>query len=216
MERRTSNVFKKWMTNDDMRRIIGKNPYAQGTAEDCVTAVNNELCHLSLTSGVTVFDEDGNVVADLKALVTHVNVIKNYLGHGHYHEKRNKSGIESFAGFVEWLSANPRLNTYEKIVSYLDAEDLPTDSLPCGTVFKAYLVNRFGRITGNVRAIWCRVQRVLRSAHRMHVQPTADELVSMIENIGDYVDNPDSAANCRVAIRHYMRALYGRDEHHRS
>ena len=94
MESRTSKAFKKWMTNEDIRRLYGKGPYAQGTAEDRVTAVNNELCHLSLTSSVTVFYKDGRVVPDLKALVAHVKAIKDYLTRGRYHEKRNKYGIE--------------------------------------------------------------------------------------------------------------------------
>ena len=208
MESRTSKAFKKWMTNEDIRRLAGKGPYAQGTADDRVSAVNNELCHLSLTSSVTVFDKDGRVVSDLKALVAHVKVIKDYLARGHYHEKRNKYGIEDFADFLMWLSENPRLNTYEKVVSYLDGEGLTDESLPCGDVFKAYLLNKYGCITGNVRAIWSRVQRVLRITHHMNTQPTADQLVAMIERIGDYVDNPGSASDCQTALRHYMRALY--------
>lgn len=211
MESRTSKAFKKWMTNEDIRRLAGKDPYAQGTAEDRVTAVNNELCHLSLTSSVTVFDKDGRVVPDLKALVAHVKAIKDYLTRGRYHEKRNKYGIECFADFLEWLSENPRLISYERVVSYLDGEDLPDETLPCGDVFKAFLLNKYGRITGNVRAIWYRVQRVLRAARHMNVQPTADQIVSMIKRIGDYVDNPGSASDCQTALRHYMRALYGRD-----
>ena len=216
MESRTSKAFKKWMTNEDIRRLAGKGPYAQGTAEDRVTAVNNELCHLSLTSGASVFDKDGRVVPDLKALVAHVKAIKDYLTRGRYHEKRNKYGIECFADFLEWLSENPRLNSYERVVSYLDGEDLPDETLPCGDVFKAFLLNKYGRITDNARSIWSRVQRVLRAAHRMNVQPTADQLATMIERIGDYVDNPGSASDCQTALRHYMRALYGRDEHNRN
>ena len=212
MESRTSKAFKKWMTNEDIRRLAGKDPYAQGTAEDRVTAVNNELCHFSLTSGVSVFDKDGRVVPDLKALVAHVKAIKDYLAHGRYHEKRNKCGIECFADFLEWLSENPRLNSYERVVSYLDGEDLPDETLPCGDVFKTYLLNKYGCITGNVRAIWSRVHRVLRVAQHTHGHPTFAELSAMVTNIGQYVGNPDSAMNCRVAIRHYMRALYGHDD----
>ncbi len=211
MESRTSKAFKKWMTNEDIRRLVGKGPYAQGTAEDRVTAVNNELRCLSLTTSVTVFDKDGRVVPDLKALVAHVKAIRDYLTRGHYHEKRNKYGIECFADFLEWLSGHPRLNSYEKVVSYLDGEDIPNESLPGGDIFKAYLLDKYGRITGNVRAIWSRVQRVLRAAHRMNVQPTADQLATMIERVGDYVDNPGSASDCQTALRHYMWALYGRD-----
>lgn len=216
MESRTSKAFKKWMTNEDIRRLAGKDPYAQGTAEDRVTAVNNELCHLSLTSSVTVFDKDGRVVPDLEALVAHVKAIRDYLTRGHYHEKRNKYGIEDFSNFLTWLSENSRLNTYEKVVSYLDGEDLPNESLPGGDVFKAYLLDKYGRMTGNMRSIWSRVQRVLRVAHHMNAQPTADQLVAMIERIGDYVDNPGSASDCQTALRHYMRALYGREEHNRN
>jgi len=212
MESRTSKAFKKWMTNEDIRRLADKGPYAQGTAEDRVTAVNNELCHLSLTSSVTVFDKDGRVVPDLKALVAHIKAIKDYLARGHYHEKRNKYGIECFADFLEWLSGRPRLNSYEKVVSYLDGEDIPNESLPGGDIFKAYLLDKYGRITGNVRSIWSRVQRVLRAAHCTHGQPTMDQLVAMIERIGDYVDNPGSASDCQTALRHYMRVLYGRGE----
>lgn len=211
MESRTSKAFKKWMTNEDIRHLAGKGPYAQGTAEDRVTAVNNELCHLSLTSGASVFDKDGRVVPDLKALVAHVKAIKDYLAHGRYHEKRNKCGIECFADFLEWLLENPRLNSYERVVSYLDGEALPDETLPCGDVFKTYLLNKYGCITGNVRAIWSRVQRVLRATHHMNAQPAADQLLAMIERIGDYVDNPGSASDCQTALRHYMRALYGRD-----
>lgn len=211
MESRTSKAFKKWMTNEDIRRFTGKDPYAQGTAEDRVTAVNNELCHFSLTSSVTVFDKDGRVVPDLKAFVAHVKAIKDYLARGHYHAKRNKYGVEYFADFLEWLSGLTRLNTYEKVVSYLDGEDLPVESLPGGDMFKAFLLNKYGRITDNARSIWSRVQRVLRATRHMNVQPTADQLLAMIERIGDYVDNPRSASDCQTALRHYMRALYGRD-----
>ena len=211
MESRTSKAFKKWMTNEDIRRLAGKDPYAQGTAEDRVTAVNNELCHFSLTSSVTVFDKDGRVVPDLKAFVAHVKAIKDYLARGHYHAKRNKYGVEYFADFLEWLSGLTRLNTYEKVVSYLDGEALPDETLPCGDVFKAFLLNKYGRITDNARSIWSRVQRVLRATRHMNVQPTADQLLAMIERIGDYVDNPRSASDCQTALRHYMRALYGRD-----
>ena len=178
--------------------------------------MNNELCHLSLTSGASVFDKDGRVVPDLKALVAHVKAIRDYLTRGHYHEKRNKYGIECFADFLEWLSGRPRLNSYEKVVSYLDGEDIPNESLPGGDIFKAYLLDKYGRITGNVRSIWSRVQRVLRAAHCTHGQPTMDQLVAMIERIGDYVDNPGSASDCQTALRHYMRVLYGRDEHNRN
>lgn len=209
MESRTSKAFKKWMTNEDIRRFVGKGPYAQGTAEDRVTAVNNELRCLSLTTSVTVFDKDGRVVPDLKALAAHFKAIKDYLARGHYHEKRNKYGIEDFADFLEWLSENPRLNTYEKVVSYLDGEDLPNESLPGGDMFKAYLLDKYGRITGNMRSIWSRVQRVFHAARRMNVQPTADQIVAMLERICDYVDNPRSASDCQTALRHYMRALYG-------
>ena len=211
MECRTSKAFKKWMTNEDIRRLAGKDPYAQGTAEDRVAAVNNELCHFSLTSSVTVFDKDGRVVPDLKAFVAHVKAIKDYLARGHYHAKRNKYGVEYFADFLEWLSGLTRLNTYEKVVSYLDGEALPDETLPCGDVFKAFLLNKYGRITDNARSIWSRVQRVLRATRHMNVQPTADQLLAMIERIGDYVDNPRSASDCQTALRHYMRALYGRD-----
>ena len=197
------------MTNEDIRRLVGKGPYAQGTAEDRVTAVNNELRCLSLTTSVTVFDKDGRVVPDLKALAAHFKAIKDYLARGHYHEKRNKYGIEDFADFLEWLSENPRLNTYEKVVSYLDGEDLPIESLPGGDMFKAYLLDKYGRITGNMRSIWSRVQRVFHAARRMNVQPTADQIVAMLERICDYVDNPRSASDCQTGVRDYMRALYG-------
>ena len=211
MERRTSKAFKKWMTNEDIGRSVYDRTYAQGTAEDRVTAVNNELRHLSLTSGVTVFDKDGNVVSDLKALLAHVIAIKAYLDRGHYHEERNKYGIACFVDFLKWLTKKPSLNTFDKVCAYLDGVDIAAGALPCGTVFKAYLLNMYGRVTGNVRAIWSRVQRVLRAAPHTHGHPTFDELVAMIGNMRDYVDNADSAANCKVAIRHYIRALYGRN-----
>ena len=76
-------------------------------------------------------------------------------------------------------------------------------------MFKAYLLDKYGRITGNMRSIWSRVQRVFHAARRMNVQPTADQIVAMIERICDYVDNPRSASDCQTALRHYMRALYG-------
>ena len=212
MERRTSNAFKKWMTNEDIGRSIYDRTYAQGTAEDRVTAVNNELCHLSLTSGVTVFDENGKVVADLKALLAHVKAIKAQLDSGHYHEERNKYGIDCFVDFLKWLTKKPSLSTFDKLCAYLDGVDLAAGALPCGATFKAYLLNKYGRVTKNVRSIWSRVQRVLRAAPHTYGHPTFDELVAMIGNMHDYVGNADSAANCKVAIRHYMRALYGRTE----
>ena len=211
MESRTSKAFKKWMTNEDIRRLADKGPYAQGTAEDRVTAVNNEFLFLSLTRGITVFDAAGNVVSDLKALVSHVKAIKDYLARGHYHDKRNKFGVICFLDFLTWLLCKPRMNTYEVIWSYLDGEDLPVESLPGGDMFKAFLLNKYGRITDNARSIWSRVQRVLRATRHMNVQPTTDQLLAMIERIGDYVDNPRSASDCQTALRHYMRALYGRD-----
>ena len=211
MERRTSKMFKKWMTNEDIGRSAYDRPYAQGTAEDRVTAVNNEFCHLSLTSGVTVFDENGKVVADLKALLVHVTAIKAQLDRGHYHEERNKYGITCFVDFLKWLTKKPSLNTFDKVCAYLDGVDLVAGTLPCGAMFKAYLLNKYGHVTDNARSIWSRVQRVLRAAPHAHGHPTLDELAAMIENMGDYVANDDSAANCKVAIRHYMRALYGRD-----
>ena len=212
MERRTSKAFKKWMTNEDIGRSIYDRTYAQGTAEDRVTAVNNELCHLSLTSGVTVFDESGKVVADLKALLAHVTAIKAYLDRGHYHEERNKYGIICFVDFLKWLTKKPRLDTFDKVDVYLNGSDLVAATLPCGAMFKAYLLNKYGRVTKNVRSIWSRVQRVLRAAPHTHGHPTFDELTAMIVNMRDYIDNAGSARDCVVAIRHYMRALYGRTE----
>lgn len=209
MERRTSKVFKKWMTNEDIGRSVYDRPYAQGTAEDRVTAVNNELCHLSLTSGVTVFDESGMVVADLKALLAHVMAIKAQLDRRHYHEERNKYGITCFIDFLKWLTKKPSLNTFDKVCAYLDGVDLVAGALPCGATFKVYLINKYGRVTGNVRAIWSRVQRVLRAAPHTHGHPTFDELLAMIRNMLIYVDNTDSAGDCATAIRHYMRATYG-------
>ena len=114
--------------------------------------------------------------------------------------------------FKKWLTTKTSLNTFDKICAHLDGADLVAGALPCGTVFKAYLLNKYGRVTKNVRAIWSRVQRVLRATPHTHGHPTFDELVAMIGNMRDYVDNADSAANCKVAIRHYMRALYGRTE----
>ena len=211
MERRTSKAFKKWMTNDDIGRSVYDRTYAQGTAEDRVTAVNNEFCHLSLTKDVTVFDEGGMVVADLKALLAHVVAVKAYLDRGHYHERRNKYGITCFVDFLKWLTKRPSLNTFDKVYAYLGGVDLAAGALPCGAAFKAYLLNKYGRVTDNVRSIWSRVQRVLRAAPHTHGHPTFDELIAMIRNMRDYVDNAKSAEDCATAIRHYIRALYGRN-----
>ena len=212
MERRTSKAFKKWMTNEDIGRSVYDRTYAQGTAEDRVTAVNNEFRRLSLTSNVTVFDANGNVVSDLKALLTHVKAIKAYLDRGHYHEGRNKYGIVCFVDFVKWLTKKPHLNTFENVCAYLDGAGLVATALPCGTVFRAYLLNKYGRMTDNVRSIWSRVHRVLCVVPHTHGHPTFEELSAMIRNMRNYVGNVKSAEDCATAIRHYMRAIYGRTE----
>ena len=93
MEKRTSKVFKAWMTNEEVRRSVYEKVLAQGTAEDRVTAVNNEFRRLSLTDGITVFDEKGDIVCDLNALLIHVRIVKAYLDGNRYLEERNKYGI---------------------------------------------------------------------------------------------------------------------------
>lgn len=130
MEKRTSKVFKAWMTNEEVRRSVYEKVLAQGTAEDRVTAVNNEFRRLSLTDGITVFDEEGNIVCDLNALRTHVRIVKAYLDGKRYLEERNKYGVACFEVFLTWLSMNRKLDTFEKINSTLTSPDFDAQSLP--------------------------------------------------------------------------------------
>ena len=138
MEKRTSEVFKKWMT---CSVSVYEKGLAQGTAEDRVTAVNNELGRTSLTKGVTVFDNQGMVVYDLKSLLAHVKAIKAFLDKGKWLDKRNKYGIGSFVPFVEWLLKNSKLKTYDLLVAYFNNPNLD-QAIPYGNLFKKWLVKK--------------------------------------------------------------------------
>lgn len=203
MEPRTSEIFKKWMTCS--QSVYDK--VAQGTAEDRVTAVNNEIGRTSLTRGVSIFDKNGRIVHDLKSMFTHVKAIKSYLDNGKWLEDRNKYGVNSFVPFVEWLLKNSQLNTYDKIVAYFSKPNLD-EAIPHGNLFRKWLIKKYGALTPNAYSILSRVKRVLGVAPHTKGNPSQMELQAMIDNIGNYVGNNGSAANCRVAIRHYIRAIY--------
>ncbi len=206
MEKRTSEVFKKWMT---CSVSVYEKGLAQGTAEDRVTAVNNELCRTSLTKGVTVFDNQGMVVHDLKLLLAHVKAIKAFLDKGKWLDKRNKYGIGSFVPFVEWLLKNSKLKTYDLLVAYFDNPDLD-QAIPYGNLFKKWLFKKYGRLTPNAHSILSRVKRVLSVAPHTKGNPTQTELQSMIDHMGNYVANAKAARDCQTAVRHYKTALMGK------
>ena len=205
MEARTSEIFKKWMTCS----VTVYDNVSQGTAEDRVTAVNNEVARTSLTRNVSVFDKKGRVVYDLKSLLDHLKAIKRHLDSGKWIEKRNKYGIDSFVLFVEWLVKSSKLCTYEKLVVFFNNPDLD-QVLPHGNLFKEWLVNKYGSFTPNAQSILSRVKRVLSVAPHTRGNPSQQELQSMIDNIYKYVDNVGSASNCQTAIRHYKSALAGK------
>lgn len=87
-----------------------------------------------------------------------------------------------------------------------------TNEIPAGPVFRDYLVNRFHAMTPHARSIWSRVKRVLSAAshvgHPVSSSPSEEELLWVIQNVGELVPNGDSAANCKSAFRHYIRSLH--------
>ena len=203
MERRTSKVFKKWMT---CSVSVYDKCLAQGTAEDRVTAVNNEFVRTSLTKNTTVFDNQGNVVYDLDALLSHVKTIKKNLDKGKWHDKRDKYGIESFVPFIEWLLKNSKINTYEKLIAYFDNPNLD-QTIPHGNLFKKWLVKKYGKLTDNALSILSRVKRALIAMPYTRNNPTQDELQFMIDHMGEHVTNAKAKRDCQTAVRHYKTAL---------
>lgn len=181
MERRTSKVFKRWQTNEEVRRSIYEKPLAQGTAEDRVTAVNNEFRKLSLTDGVTVFDAEGNVVADLKSLLDHVKSVKTYLEKGHYLEDRNQYGVETFTVFLAWLVQNPHLDTYEKISVAVDDPDFDVMSLPIAD--QMYMKSSRGK-AGHIRPN-LKVGKLARLALETYLRNPDLQEVARLQN-GEY------------------------------
>ena len=94
--------------------------------------------------------------------------------------------------------------------------DLNVAGIHEGHRFYDYLIARYHAITDNAYNIWCRVQSVFRAAvgngMALSQTPTFGELVNIVTRINQLIPNPDTAANCKTAIRHYMHALYGRDD----
>ena len=93
--------------------------------------------------------------------------------------------------------------------------DLNVTGLPEGHRFYDYLIARYHAITDNAYNIWSRVQSVLHAARENGMalsQPTFAELTNIVMRINQLIPNSDTAANCKTAIRHYMRALYGHDD----
>lgn len=94
--------------------------------------------------------------------------------------------------------------------------DLNVARLPEGHRFYDYLIARYHAITDNAYNIWSRVQSVFRAAEEngmaLSQTPTFEELVNIVTCVNQLIPNPDTAANCKTAVRHYMHALYGRDD----
>ena len=200
MEKRTSKVFKQWMT------YAG---HTRGGANSYVTYVNNEIGRTTLQKDMTIFDSTGRLVYDLKFFQTHFNSIVKHLNDNQlWVDTQYKCGVDAFASFLKWLFENPTLDTYDKITEYLDAVET-VNALSFWKNFIEWLKKKFGSMTGNACCIVCRVKRVLKAASHTERVPTADEIDDMIRNISSYVENPGSAADCQVALRHLKKALYG-------
>lgn len=112
------------------------------------------------------------------------------------------SGLFEWPRIVETAqAANHRLNTKE---------------LPEGERFYDYLIEKYQTITNNANSIWCRVRRVFDVAEHigrmMNVPPTMGDLTAFVVDMDVLIQNKGSADNCKTAIRHYMRALYGHDD----
>ena len=93
---------------------------------------------------------------------------------------------------------------------------LDIDKMPEGQRFYEYLIGRYQTITDNAYCIWHRVLRVFREARNrgwaVNDRPTMEKLTSLVVDMDNLIHNDGSAADCRTAIRHYMRALYGHDD----
>jgi len=83
--------------------------------------------------------------------------------------------------------------------------------IPDGVRFHQYLVDE-GKSEGNVRSIMSRVRRVFRHSQHGATHVTFEELLAMLNDMDNIVPNQGSADNCRVAIRHYMKAMFGHDD----
>lgn len=66
---------------------------------------------------------------------------------------------------------------------------------------------------GNIEAILSRILRVLR-ARRWHgrTSPSRAQIDEWIRRMNEIVRNAGSADDCRTALRHYRRALHGKDD----
>lgn len=175
MEKKTSEIFKKWQKCSAACRSVKHDAVAQGTAEDRVTAVNNELARTSLTRGVSVFDENGKVISDLALLLTHLKGIKVFLDQGNHLEERNKYGIDAFVPFVRWLQKNLSLNTVDAIRNYLSSAPTASASVSSGGAHAFSFPG--GELLRKMAASW-----FVSYAYFEHIDPMQKAWKSVTEN----------------------------------
>ena len=88
-------------------------------------------------------------------------------------------------------------------------EFVDSDAIPGLDRLVAHLA---GKRDDNVRAIITRIQRVLRArGYDSETPPSPRQLDEWIDRMDEIIPNEGSAADCKTALRHYKRALYGKD-----
>ena len=86
---------------------------------------------------------------------------------------------------------------------------MDSDAIPGLDRLVAHLA---GKRDDNVRAIITRIQRVLRArGYDSETPPSSRQLEEWIDRMDEIIPNEGSAADCKTALRHYKRALYGKD-----
>jgi len=95
--------------------------------------------------------------------------------------------------------------------AFVFTNDSQVCDIPNGEQFYQYLVG-VGKSEGNIRSILSRVRRVFRYTQHGATHVTFEELLAMLNDMDNIVPNPGSADNCRVAIRFYMKAMFGHDD----
>ena len=112
------------------------------------------------------------------------------------------------SGLFEW----PRIVETGQVANH----KLDIDEMPEGQCFYDYLIGRYQIITDNAYCVWRRVLRVFREAKSngwpLSNHPTMGELTALVIDMDKLIQNKGSADDCKTAIRHYMRALYGHDD----